>query len=556
MFMGWLRLRALGIAVLSLSLPFFLTACGGGDGTQKSAPRFAVTSTEVRYEPLDRVAPPAPNAKDVSYFNGGPTPEEKRAAPGPRHNTEAYDRIHDNSFFAVRQNPLSTFSIDVDTASYSNVRRFLNQGQLPPKDAVRIEELVNYFHYNYPQPKDEHPVSINADVTACPWNSEHRLVRIALQAKRIDAEELPPRNLVFLIDVSGSMKPENRLPLVKKALGLLVEQLKGSDRVSIVIYAGESGLLLPSTAGNQKQRIVQAINNLGAGGSTNGAGGIVQAYQVAQESFIENGANRVILCTDGDFNVGVTNQGDLTRLIEDKKKSGIFLTVLGFGMGNLKDSTLEKLADKGNGHYAYIDTLDEARKVFVENGAALVLAAKDVKLQIEFNPAKAAAYRLIGYENRLLRAQEFNDDQISAGAMGAGHTVTALYEVVPFGKKVNVPGVDPLKYQQPAGEAPAADSAELLTVKLRYKDPKAETSKLLSRTLEDKGAALEQAPRDLRFAAGVAAFGMLLRESQYRGTATYALVRQLAQEGQGDDQPGERGEFLKLTALAERLQSR
>lgn len=522
-----LRLSGLLLGLAAL-LPLILTACGSN----------ANSSFHTVGHRLD---------VQVGQPMRGEAPE---SAHDQAHNTETYDRIYDNAFHDVRQNPLSTFAIDVDTASYSNVRRFLNEGQLPPKDAVRIEELVNYFHYQYPQPTGEHPIGVTADVAGCPWNSEHRLVRIALQAQRIEAEKLPPRRLTFLIDVSGSMNAPNRLPLVKQALGLLVEQLTERDRVAVVVYAGQSGLWLPSTPGSQKSTIMQAINRLGANGSTNGAGGIMQAYDVAQEQFIEHGANRVVLCTDGDFNVGVTNQGDLTRLIEEKKKTGVFLTVLGFGMGNLKDSTLEKLADKGNGHYAYIDTLAEARRVFVENGAALVAVAKDVKLQIEFNPAKVTAYRLIGYENRLLKSQEFNDDKIGGGAMGAGHTVTAFYEVVPFGKKINVPGVDPLKYQQPGDLAPAAASEELLTVKFRYKDPKAETSRLLSQTLKDTGMTVEQAPADFRFAAAVAAYGLILRDSPYKGSATWSVVRELAG---AMESPADRAEFLKLAAKAEAL---
>jgi Ca-activated chloride channel family protein len=479
--------------------------------------------------------------------------QDNEQALGQDFNTEAYDRIIDNPFLAVTQNPLSTFSIDVDTAAYSNIRRFLNEGKLPPKDAVRIEELLNYFHYDYPQPEGEHPVAMTTEVAECPWNSEHRLVRIGLQGRRIDAENLPPRNLVFLVDVSGSMNAPNKLPLLRTALSLLVEQLTARDRVAIAVYAGQAGLVLPSTPGSDKGTILSALHRLEAGGSTNGGQGIHLAYRVAQENLIKGGVNRVILATDGDFNVGVTSQGDLLRLIEEKRNTGVFLTVLGFGMGNLKDSTMEKLADHGNGHYAYIDSLAEARKIFVEEGAALVAIAKDVKIQVEFNPKQVGAYRLIGYENRLLREQDFNDDQKDAGDIGSGHTVTALYEIVPAGRKVNVPGVDPLKYQESPKLAAAAESGELMTIKLRYKDPEGETSKLLSVLVIQAGSQASAASPDLRFAAAVAAFGMLLRDSPYKGTASFTGALELARSGKGQDVQGYRAEFIKLVELAETL---
>ena len=347
---------------------------------------------------------------------------------------EAYDHIVENDFLRVTAEPLSTFSINVDTASYSNVRRFLVENkQLPPKDAVRIEELVNYFKYDYPRPGSEHPLGVSVEAAGCPWNGHNQLVRIGLQGKTIPQEEMPPRNLVFLVDTSGSMASANRLPLFKKALGLLVEQLTAQDRVAIVSYAGTSGVVLPSTAGNQHKKILRAVDSLNASGSTNGGEGIVLAYRIAQDNFIRGGANRVILGTDGDFNVGVTSPAELVRLIEKKRDTGVYLSVLGFGMGNLKDPTLVKLAQHGNGQYAYIDTFAEARKVFVEDVANLVPIAKDVKIQVEFNPAQVQAYRLIGYEARLLKNQDFNDDAKDAGDMGAGHTVTALYEIVPQG---------------------------------------------------------------------------------------------------------------------------
>ena len=467
-------------------------------------------------------------------------------------NTEAYDRIDDNPFRRVTDDPLSTFSIDVDTASYANVRRFLNNGSLPPRDAVRIEELINYFRFDYPRAASDAPFSVHTEIAACPWNQKHRLALIGLQAKPLDVESLPPRNLVFLLDVSGSMMPPDKLPLVRTAMRMLVDTLNERDRIAIVVYAGASGLVLPSTSGAEKERIHQAIARLEAGGSTNGAAGITLAYQVAQEQFVTGGINRVILATDGDFNVGITNQGDLTRLIEEKRASGIFLSVLGVGTGNIKDSTMEKLADRGNGNYAYLDSLHEARKVLVkEAGATLVTVAKDVKIQIEFNPSNVAAYRLIGYENRVLRNQDFNDDKKDAGEIGAGHTVTALYEIVPPGAEVDLPKVDALKYQRPAQTtAPTAGRDELMTVKLRYKAPDADQSRLISVPVKNHTSELSQ---NVGFAAAVAEFGMLLRQSEYRGSATHADAAALARRFRGADPDGYRSEFVRLVELAATL---
>ena len=474
-------------------------------------------------------------------------------------NTESYDAITDNAFLAVRENPLSTFSIDVDTASYANVRRFLNQQTRPPKGAVRIEELLNYFSYDYPQPDGDAPFSATMEVAACPWAPEHRLVRVGLKGREIREEKRPASNLVFLIDVCGSMMPENRLPLVKRCLAMLVDRLSPEDTVAIAVYAGASGCVLEPT--HDQREIRAALDRLQSGGSTNGAAGIHLAYRLAEQSFIRGGVNRVILATDGDFNVGVTSQSDLVELIARKAKSGVFLTVLGFGMGNLKDSTLEKLADKGNGNYAYIDTLNEGRKVLVEQlNGTLVTIAKDVKIQVEFNPAQAAAYRLIGYENRLLAKADFNDDRKDAGEIGAGHTVTALYEVVPAGRSVTAAAsVDPLKYQASAAKESAArnpepgSSSELLTLKLRYKRPDGDTSRLLEFPLTDRGETWEKSSRDFRFAAAVAGFGMLLRESPHKGSATWDSVREMAMEGRGDDRLGYRGEFLTLIDKAKAL---
>lgn len=474
-------------------------------------------------------------------------------------NTETYDHVDENAFLKVTDAPLSTFSIDVDTASYSNVRRMLNENQPVSPNAVRLEEFINYFTYDYPQPTGDDPFAVTTEAARCPWNGEHVLVRVGLKGKEIHRKERPATNLVFLVDVSGSMQDANKLPLVRESLKLLVNELGDSDRVAMVVYAGNSGLVLPSTGGDRKQTILEAIDRLEAGGSTNGASGITLAYQVATENFIKGGVNRVVLATDGDFNVGVTNQGDLVKLIETKAKSNVFFSALGYGMGNLKDSTLEKLADKGNGNYAYIDTIAEARKVLVEQmSGTLVTIAKDVKIQIEFNPKRVAAYRLLGYENRILQSQDFNDDKKDAGEIGAGHTVTALYELIPAGTAAaaetkKLPTVDPLKYQQPTEKnelTDAAKTAELLTLKLRYKKPDGDVSKLIERPLADDVRSYAQASGDFKFASSVAAFGMLLRHSQYKGSATFDAVLELAQEGIGADKGGYRAEFIELVRKA------
>ncbi len=477
----------------------------------------------------------------------------------PGHNSEAYDRIVENPFLTVAQNPLSTFSIDVDTASYANVRRFLNQYMLPPPDAVRIEELVNYFDYGYEPPEgDETPFAARVTVASCPWRPEHRLARIGLKGWEMSAAERPPSNLVFLLDVSGSMRAKNKLPLVKKALKMLVWKLSEDDHVAMVVYAGASGLVLPPTPGDNRRAILRALNELEAGGSTHGSAGIQQAYDVAVQNFVRGGTNRVILATDGDFNVGTTNRGELTRLIEEKARSGVFLTVLGFGMGNLKDATMEQLADKGNGNYAYIDTEREAKKVLVrELGATLVTIAKDVKIQVEFNPAQVSAYRLIGYENRMLRAEDFNDDTKDAGEIGAGHTVTALYELAPTGQRTGTPAVDPLRYQQPPQNlSREAASGEAFTLKLRYKAPDGDTSKLLEFPIVDEDLPYARADKDFKFAASVASFGMLLRGSAHKGSADFDTVLELAQEGLGRDPHGYREEFLGLVQKAKYLKPR
>lgn len=469
-------------------------------------------------------------------------------------NAEEYKEIAENNFKTVSESPLSTFSIDVDAASYSNMRRYINKGELPPADAIRTEELINYFSYDYPQPTGNDPVKITTEVGACPWNVKHRLVRIGLKAKEIPTDKLPVSNLVFLIDVSGSMYGPQRLGLVQSSLKLLVNNLRDEDRVAIVVYSGSAGEKLPSTSGSDKQKIREAIDELTAGGSTAGGAGIKLAYKMAKQNFVKGGNNRIILCTDGDFNVGVSSDEGLEKLIEQERKSGVFLTVLGYGMGNYKDSKMQVLAEKGNGNHAYIDNLQEANRVLVnEFGATMHTVAKDVKLQIEFNPSQVQAYRLIGYESRLLKDEDFNNDAKDAGEMGAGHTVTAFYEVVPTGIKSDFTGkVDDLKYQK-TKPTPAAtnNSKELLTVKLRYKAPDGNTSKKIEQPLIDDKK--EKVSSDFRFASAVAMFGQLLRDSDFKGDATYDKVISLAKTSLDNDEKGYRREFIRLAETAEGL---
>ena len=467
-------------------------------------------------------------------------------------NTEDYDGIVENRFLAVKDNPLSTFSIDVDAASYSNVRRFLNNGQLPPAGAVRIEEMINYFHYDYPQPEDGKPFSIYTELSEAPWNKDHRLVLVSLQGKKVSTENIPASNLVFLIDVSGSMEDVNKLPLVKQSMKLLTDQLREKDKVAIVVYAGSAGLVLPATSGANTQTIKDAIERLTAGGSTAGGAGIKLAYSIARQNFVQGGNNRIILCTDGDFNVGASSDDDMERLIEQERKSGVFLTVLGYGMGNYKDNKMQKLADKGNGNHAYIDDISEAKKVLVsEFGGTLFTIAKDVKLQVEFNPSKVQAYRLIGYENRMLNKEDFNNDKKDAGELGSGHTVTALYEVIPVGVKSNfIEKVDPLKYEDKAKQKTANNSSELLTIKFRYKDPAGEKSKLTEHPVVDGHIALNNTSGNFRFAAAVAQFGMLLTHSEFMQQSSYNNVLALANSAIGNDQEGYRKGFLELVKKA------
>ena len=492
--------------------------------------------------------------------------------PTPQPSRDQYTPIHENPFVkAIGPDAVSTFSIDVDTASYANVRQFLTQSrQLPPPDAVRIEELINYFDYDYAGPKDDTPFAAYMEVAACPWNAEHRLARIAIKGKEIDRQERPQSNLVFLIDVSGSMNEPNKLPLLVEGMKLLTRELGENDKVGIVVYASTEGVVLESTRGDEQETILAALNRLQAGGSTAGGAGINRAYQIALDNFIEGATNRVILCTDGDFNVGVTSTDDLTRLAEQKAKTGVFLTVLGFGRGNLNDAMMESISGRGNGNYHYVDSLTEARKVLVEEmTGTLITIAKDVKIQVEFNPAKVAGYRLIGYENRMLATEDFNDDKKDAGEIGAGHTVTALYEIVPAGKEVSPPKADPLKYQlqnpppgysgEGLGEGssdtakPQAASNELLTLKLRYKLPDADKSTKLEFPITDNGESFAESTKDFQFAAAVASFGMLLRHSQHQGETSFDAVSEIAQSAIGNDPHNYRAEFLELVRIAKQL---
>ena len=530
----------------------------------------------VPYGSMDLLARPMPRQWIMPYA--------PIVRPAP-FNTEDYAQIRDNDFAAVAVEPLSTFALDVDTASYSNLRRFLERGERPPRDAVRIEELVNYFPYRYAPPASgDVPFAASIEVAAAPWNPQHRLVRIGLKTREVSDAARPTANLVFLVDVSGSMAAPAKLPLVQESLRLLVGRLRADDRVAIVTYATQATLALPATPVARGAEILAAVDGLTARGSTNGAMGLQLAYDVAKANVVAGGVNRVLLCTDGDFNVGVTQRGDLVRLIEDKAKSGVFLTVLGFGTGNLKDATLEQLANHGNGIYGYVDSAAEAKRLLVEQaGATLVTVAKDVKVQVEFNPAVAGAYRLIGYENRLLRKQDFTDDRVDAGEIGAGHAVTALYEIVPVGATaaLRLADTEPLRYRRVDGggrtvdggrlttdggrqttENPELDSrnpepgtlsSELLTVKVRYKEPGGSVSQRLEFPLTDRGTTWADASDDFKFAASVASFGMILRESPYKGTATLAAVAEWARQGLGSDAGGQRNEFLGLVSRAQTI---
>ncbi|MBX7226337.1 MAG: VWA domain-containing protein [Chitinophagales bacterium] len=497
-------------------------------------------TTEVAEEATECVA--LPNV-EMDYCVGM-TPEP----------TESYAHQEESGFKSVKSNPLSTFSIDVDRASYSNIRRMVNMGQKPPADAVRIEEMINYFSYDYKEPDTQYPYTVNYEYATCPWNQTHQLLQIGLQGKRVALEDLPPNNLVFLIDVSGSMSDPNKLPLVKSSLKTLVKQLRAEDRIAIVVYAGAAGEVLASTSAKKQEKILEAIENLEAGGSTNGGEGLELAYKIATDNYIKKGNNRVILATDGDFNVGPSSDEDMLKLIEEKRETGVFMSCLGFGMGNLQDAKLEIIADKGNGNYAYIDTQQEAEKIFGDEiCGTLFTIAKDVKIQIEFNPAKVLAYRLVGYDNRRLNDEDFKDDHKDAGEMGAGHTVTALYEIVPVGAKVedlNLP--DELKYQK-VEKTPLDFGEEIATIKTRYKPVQSDKSNELKWTIEGRPKAIDRTTNDFRFASSVALWGMLLKESQYIGEGNWDMALELAKDAKGDDEDGFRSEMIRLLKTSKSL---
>jgi Ca-activated chloride channel family protein len=525
------------------------------------APGLVVSSNSRRLKRMEAKASsyqPAPAAVGANYQVYRPDQSSGGIRYGTRDslmvpfNTEDYDGIVENPFQKPVDHPLSTFSIDVDAASYSNVRRYLNLGQLPPAGSVRIEEMINYFKYDYAAPDSEHPFAIHTEMSEAPWNPQHKLLLIGLQGKRIPTENLPPSNLVFLIDVSGSMSMDNKLPLVKASLKMLVDQLRPQDRVGIVVYAGAAGVVLEPTTGMEKSKIIEALDKLEAGGSTAGGAGIRMAYQLARKNFVREGNNRVILCTDGDFNVGESSDAAMEKLIEQERESGVFLTVLGYGMGNYKDNKMQKLANKGNGNHAYVDGISEARKVLVtEFGGTLFTIAKDVKLQIEFNPAIVQGYRLIGYENRMLASEDFNDDKKDAGELGSGHTVTALYEIIPTG--VESPwlrSVDPLKYQSNKNQSDKKAKGEWLTIKFRYKQPDGNKSQLLQKVVDADPLAWDETSENFRFAAAVAEMGMLLRGSQYKGESSFDQVIRLARSARGRDEEGYRAEFIRLVETA------
>jgi Ca-activated chloride channel family protein len=558
--MGWNR-PILGIFLLAVPA----LAC-----TTDEAARESASSAEAQEaDALEARPPDAPREslsrlRSLGYAAGGPSGAVYVAASlatdfellEPDGSTERYDFVQEEGFLSPAAHPLSTCSIDVDTASYSNVRRFLESGQLPPAGAVRIEELVNYFRYDADAVSDEGPFAVRTELTQAPWAEGHLLLRIGLRGAEIDERDLPPRNLVFLVDVSGSMEPADKLPLLQRGLRELALHLGPEDHVALVVYAGAAGLVLPPTPGSETGRILDALERLQAGGSTAGAEGIQLAYEVARRHFDPEAINRVLLATDGDFNVGVTSRSELVRLIERERESGVFLSVLGVGRGNLNDAGMEELADHGNGNYAYLDGPAEARKVLVrEAGGTLVTIAKDVKLQLEFNPWRVAAYRLIGYENRRLADRDFNDDRKDAGEIGAGHSVTAFYEIVPVGAAADTGDVDPLVYQRPGHLAGEAASDEWLTLKLRFKLPDADTSRLLTRVVAGPPWPFESASDDVRFGAAVALFGMLLRDSEYVGEADWTLVQELARSALGDDPSGDRAGFLELAARARDLDS-
>ena len=504
------------------------------------------------YESKNIQYSPMVSEKDMMMVENADIPDQqgiKGDTISEDFNTESYDKIIENPFVSTLSNPLSTFSVDVDRASYANVRRFLNDNQLPPPDAVRIEEMINYFDYTYPLPTGSVPFSVNLELAACPWNPQHQIIAIGIKGKEIEVKNVPASNLVFLLDVSGSMDEPNKLPLLKQSFKILIEKLRPSDRVAMVVYAGAAGVVLPSTSCDNKEKIFEAFEKLQAGGSTAGGEGINLAYKIAKENFIKGGNNRVILATDGDFNIGESSDAAMERLIEKKREEGVYLTVLGFGMGNYKDSKMEKLSNAGNGNYAYIDNIIEAQKTLgKEFFGTIYTIAKDVKLQIEFNPSKVKAYRLIGYENRMLKAEDFNDDKKDAGDIGSGHTVTALYEIIPAGSKEQVPGIDELEYQKTS----VISSSDVMTLKLRYKEPDRDTSQLIKQKVGENDFK-KSLSENFKWAGAVTEFALLLRDSRFKGNASFKHVIEMAQSSTGSDPDGFRSEFIKLVKTAELL---
>lgn len=541
------------ITAMAVLLLCTFIACDQKTGNSSHKKTGAITITDNKEAPYP--APPPAQEEQNAVRTEKDSDDPQKLVDKTQFNTEDYDNIVENKFLAATQNPLSTFSIDVDEAAYSNIRRYLQNGSIPPAGAIRIEEMINYFDYSYPKPVNGEPFTVNTEMSDCPWNPQHKLVHIGLQGKEIPVDNLPPSNMVFLVDVSGSMDEPNKLPLVQASMNMLVDQLRQNDKVAIVVYAGNAGLVLPSTSGADKAKIKEAIDNLEAGGSTAGGEGIILAYKTAQENFIKGGNNRIILATDGDFNVGVSSDDELVRLIEKERKSGVFLSVLGYGMGNYKDNKMQQLADKGNGNHSYIDNINEARKVLVnEFGSTLFTIAKDVKIQIEFNPTKVQAYRLIGYENRMLAAEDFNDDNKDAGELGSGHTVTALYELIPVGVKDDFSkSVEPLKYQINERKVTGNNTTEIMTIKLRYKKPDEDVSKLITHGVMDNHTAITGTSDNFRFSAAVAEFGMLLRNSDYKQQGSYSQVVNLARSAKGADDNGYRAEFIQLVQAATSL---
>lgn len=545
---AWLQ-RGMGLVLTAAVL------CGCGAGTSEVAQATQAASTTAAAAQVCETAAAAGDMEMEAGLSEGQSSNRmaykyQQAYGQEDYNTEEYNYISENGYKQVAKEPLSTFSVDVDTAAYSNVRRMLNQGTSVPADAVRIEEMINYFDYEYPEPEGDAPFSVTTEYSDCPWKEENRLLLIGLQAKEIDFENRPASNFVFLLDVSGSMYSDDKLPLVQKAFGMLAENLTEQDRVSIVTYAGFETVVLNGETGDHTSAIVDALDSLEAGGSTAGSAGIQKAYELAEKYFIPGGNNRVILATDGDLNVGITSEGALTRLVEEKRKSGVHLSVLGVGTGNIKDNKMEALADNGDGNYNYLDSVFEAKKVLVdEMGGTLITVAKDVKIQVEFNPAYVAGYRLVGYENRLLNQEDFDNDAVDAGEIGSGHTVTALYEIVPAGSGM---GGTELKYQTAPKQESLTDSSELLTVSLRYKAPNGDTSKLMSHPVQ-ADSYRQELPSNLQFAAAVAEFGMVLRDSENKGNADYESVMALAEPCVTMWSDSYRKEFLELVQKAERI---